>query len=88
MDDSPPPPAAPRPRPTPVSGPFWEALAQGRLVLQHCSRCGTWAHYPRLRCPHCLSDALVWEEVAASGTIYAMTVARTPTAAPFASDVP
>lgn len=82
------PPVPPRPRPTPVSAPFWEALAQDRLVLQHCGGCGAWAHYPRLRCPRCLSAALVWEEVPAHGAIYAMTVARTPTAALFASEVP
>ena len=88
MADASPPAAVPRPRPTPVSAPFWEALADDRLVLQRCSRCGTWAHYPRLRCPRCLSDALDWEEVAARGTIYAMTVARVPTAPPFASEAP
>ena len=83
-----PPPAPPRPRLTPVSAPFWEALTDDRLVLQRCSRCGTWIHYPRLRCPRCLSDHLGWEEVPARGTIYAMTVARTPAAAPFSSEVP
>lgn len=80
--------APPRPRPTPVSAPFWDALAEDRLVLQRCGRCSAWAHYPRLRCPRCLSQEMGWQEVPAQGTVYAMTVARVPTAAPFAGQVP
>ena len=78
----------PRPRPTPLTEPFWEALGRDRLVVQRCRGCGTWAHYPRVRCPGCLGADLVWEEVEARGTVYAMTVARAPTAPPFAGETP
>lgn len=78
----------PRPRPTPLTEPFWEALGQERLVVQRCRACGTWVHYPRVRCPGCLGEDLVWEDVEARGTIYAMTVARAPTAPPFAGETP
>jgi len=81
-------PAKPRPRATPVSEPFWEGLQAGVLRLQRCGDCRTWVHYPRLRCTACLSDNLTWEEVEASGTLYAATIARQATAAPFADEVP
>lgn len=78
----------PRPRPTPVSEPFWDGLRAGQVRVQHCADCGAWVHYPRWHCPQCLSERLSWEEVAARGTIYAMTVARQATAEVFADEVP
>lgn len=78
----------PRPVPTPVSQPFWDALRDERVVLQRCDECATWVYYPRVRCPGCLSDHLTWTEVAGRGTVYTFTVAVQPTAPPFADEVP
>jgi uncharacterized protein len=78
----------PRPRPTPVTAPFWDALRAERIVVQRCAACGGWVHYPRSRCSHCLSDALAWHEVSGGGTLYTFSVARQPTAPPFADEVP
>jgi uncharacterized OB-fold protein len=36
----------------------------------------------------CLSDELDWREVSGAGTVYTFTIARQPTAPPFADDVP
>ena len=78
----------PRPVPTPVTQPFWDALRDERVVVQHCDACGGWVHYPRSRCSHCLSDQLSFREVDAAATVYTYTVARQATAPPFADEVP
>jgi uncharacterized OB-fold protein len=78
----------PRPVPTPVSQPFWDALRDERVVLQRCDQCATWVYYPRRRCPHCLSERLTWTEVDGRGIVYTFTVAVAPTAPPFADEVP
>lgn len=78
----------PRPLPIPVTRPFWDALARGEVLLQHCAACGTWVYYPRIRCPHCLSDDLPWERVRGTGTVYTFTIGRQPTHPAFADDVP
>jgi uncharacterized OB-fold protein len=78
----------PRPQPTPVSQPFWDALRNERVDLQRCDDCGRWVYYPRARCPACLSDHLTWTTVEGRGTVYTFTVAEQPTALPFADEVP
>jgi uncharacterized OB-fold protein len=78
----------PRPQPTPVSQPFWDALRDGRVDLQHCDDCGRWVYYPRSRCPGCLSHHLTWTTVEGRGSVYTFTVAEQATAPPFADDVP
>jgi len=80
--------AKPRPQPTPVSQPFWDALRAERVDLQRCDDCGRWVHYPRSRCPACLSDRLTWTTVDGLGTVYTFTVAEQATAPPFADEVP
>ncbi len=57
-------------------------------MLQRCVSCDSWIYYPRVRCPTCLSDDLVWTLVSGHGRIATFTVARTPTAPAFADDVP
>jgi uncharacterized OB-fold protein len=78
----------PRPVPTPVSQPFWDALRGERVALQRCDECATWVYYPRARCPHCLSDRLTWTDVDGRATVYTFTVAVQPTAPPFADEAP
>ncbi len=79
---------APQVRPTPISRPFWDALAGEKLVLQRCDTCSSWVHYPRIRCPNCLSGRLSWHEVEPAGTLYAFSVAHHPTAPWFADTSP
>jgi len=78
----------PRPEPTPVSQPFWDALRAERVELQRCDECSRWVYYPRARCPACLSDRLTWTTVDGLGTVYTYTVAEQATAPPFADEVP
>ncbi|MDA1073810.1 MAG: OB-fold domain-containing protein [Proteobacteria bacterium] len=73
----------PMPRPTPTTEPFWQGLAERRVMLQQCSDCAAWIFYPRTHCSACLSPNLVWKEVSGEGEIYSFTIARRPTAPPF-----
>ena len=69
-------PTIPAPQPTPEVQPFWDAAAQGRLLIKRCAACGKLHHYPRAICPFCLSDATEWREASGRGTIYSYSVMR------------
>jgi len=64
------------PRATPESERYWDAAADGRLLLRECADCGLVYHYPRALCPDCLSDDVSWIEAAGRGTVYSYTVSR------------
>jgi uncharacterized protein len=66
----------PAPQPTPETQPFWDAAAQGRLLIKRCTACGEVHHYPRPLCPFCFSDATEWRESSGRGTIYSYSVMR------------
>ncbi len=80
--------ARPEVTPTPVSLPFWEGLANEKLLIQRCDSCRSWVYYPRLRCSSCLSDRLSWQEVAPEGVVYTFSIARHPIAPWFPADPP
>lgn len=60
----------PVPEPHGLSAPYWHALKENRLLVQHCSSCGAWQFGPEWVCHACHSLDLAWKEVAPSGTIY------------------
>jgi uncharacterized OB-fold protein len=66
----------------PENRPYFDAAAQGKLVLKRCAACGKLHFYPRAICPHCFSDRTEWHEAAGTGTIYSYSVMRQ--AIPFA----
>ncbi|MGE0878813.1 MAG: Zn-ribbon domain-containing OB-fold protein [Acidimicrobiia bacterium] len=80
--------AVPRPTITPLTQPYWDALHDHRVVIQRCSSCRHWVHYPRIRCPFCGGAELRFEEVSGNGTVYSFTVTRQATAPFFADEVP
>jgi uncharacterized protein len=80
--------APPRPVPTPTSAPFWDALHHDRIRIQRCGSCDAWVHYPRVRCPACLSDDIGWHAVSGRGRLLTWSVARRATAPMFADAVP
>jgi len=54
--------------------PYFEAAAQGRLIVQVCDECGT-ARYPVAdRCPNCGSRDWDWQESAGRGTVHSCLV--------------
>src|SRR6476660_7137952 len=78
----------PRPQPTPLSKPYWDAAADGRLVLQQCGACGKVRHYPRLICDACYSDAVTWKEATGRGRVHSWTVAHHAFHAAFKDELP
>ena len=65
---------APAPRINPESKQFWEATAEGRLLLRQCKDCETIIYYPRALCPECSSFNTDWIEASGNGEIYSFTV--------------
>ncbi|WP_156960536.1 Zn-ribbon domain-containing OB-fold protein [Amycolatopsis taiwanensis] len=78
----------PLPEPTPVSKPFWDALAEHRILIQYSPSSGRYVFYPRTLAPETLADDLEWREIAGDGTLYTYTVARRPTGPPWAEALP
>jgi uncharacterized OB-fold protein len=66
----------PLPNPTPITVGFWEAAQKGELVIQRCTPCRAWRHYPQAMCPHCHSLDWGWEPVSGRGVIHSYTIAH------------
>jgi uncharacterized protein len=78
-------------RPTPAGegeyGPWFEACAQGKLLIQRCDACGHRQWYPRAVCTSCAATPQ-WEEVSHRGTVYTFTIIRQYHAKPFGGELP
>lgn len=59
---------------TPEARPYWEAAAEGRLVVQYCERDDAYVFPPRVVCPYCYADSLVWRESEGTGSVFAYSV--------------
>lgn len=55
---------------------YFQLLAQGRFLIQHCQDCGHYVFYPRQLCRHCAGTALRFVEPKGTGTVYSTTVVR------------
>ena len=77
----------PLPIPTPLATPFFQAAAEGRLLVPRCPRDG-WFFYPRSRCPGCLGDDWEWQEASGRGEVHAFTVDRVGHDPSLAADIP
>ena len=80
--------AKPLPPINPGTQPFWDACAQGRLLLQRCGDCGHLQFYPRLLCAACGSRALGWAKAGGRGTVRTFTIIRRAVSAAFEPDAP
>ena len=65
-------PGLPRPVAAPdgLDAPYWEAIAEDRLVMQRCKDCGTWQWGPEWTCHNCHSFDLALDETPQTGRIY------------------
>ncbi|WP_243766760.1 Zn-ribbon domain-containing OB-fold protein [Streptomyces sp. GC420] len=72
------------------TGPYWDAAAEGRLLLRRCRAegCGRAHHYPREFCPYCWSEDTVWEPAGGRATLYTWSVVHLNDLPPFAARVP
>jgi len=78
----------PMPVKTPVSAPFWDALAEHTIRIQYSPSLGRYVFYPRILSPRTLADDLEWREISGKGTLYTFTIAMKPVSPHFAADVP
>lgn len=58
---------------SPELKPYWEGLAQGRLLLPHCLACGRAHWYPRGICPHCFGTELEARPASGQGVVRSHT---------------
>jgi uncharacterized OB-fold protein len=66
----------PAPPLNPEIQPYFDAAAQGRLLVKKCVICGQAHHYPRAICPFCGSDRTEWTPASGRGTVYSYSVMR------------
>ena len=66
----------PAPEANPETKPFWDAAAEGRLLIKKCVTCGQVHFYPRAICPFCGSDKTEWVNASGRGTVYSYSVMR------------
>ncbi|MET8503349.1 Zn-ribbon domain-containing OB-fold protein [Streptomyces sp. NPDC004787] len=68
--------------------PYWDAAAEGRLLIRHCTACDRPHHYPREFCPHCWSEAVEWREARGRAVLYTWSVVHRNDLPPFGERVP
>lgn len=78
------------PEPDAFTRPYWDAAAEGHLLLRRCRACGRAHHYPREFCPHCWSEPTdcVWERASGRATLYTWSVVHRNDLPPFGTRVP
>ena len=60
------------------AAPFFAGAREGKLRLQRCRACGTWAFPLRTRCQACGSSAMQWRDASGRGTIFSHAVLHRP----------
>ncbi|MEU0830791.1 Zn-ribbon domain-containing OB-fold protein [Streptomyces sp. NPDC005969] len=76
------------PEPDDFTRPYWDAAAEGHLLLRRCRACGAAHHYPREFCPTCWSEDVDWERASGRATLYTWSVVHRNDLPPFGSRVP
>jgi len=57
-----------------IGAPFWQAAANGRLVVPLCAGCDRRFYVPEPVCPHCLSSDWTYVDSPGTGSIYSFSV--------------
>jgi uncharacterized protein len=78
----------PRPILDELSRPYWDAAANGRLLIQRCTACGRYQWYPRVLCTSCHATSLEYVPAAGNGRIHTYTVLEKTANPEFAADLP
>ncbi|MFG3285361.1 Zn-ribbon domain-containing OB-fold protein [Streptomyces sp. NPDC048111] len=76
------------PEPDAFTRPYWDAAAEGRLLLRHCAACDRPHHYPREFCPYCWSEDVHWSPASGRATLYTWSVVHRNDLPPFGERVP
>ena len=59
------------PEPTEATRPFFDGAKEGKLRLQVCTACDTWAYPLTAICSNCGSTEITWRDATGRGTVYA-----------------
>lgn len=70
------------------TAPYWEATAQGRLLIKRCRACAEPYFYPRNHCPRCWSLDTEWIEASGRGAVYTFTIVYQNDLPPFRDRLP
>lgn len=76
------------PVPDSETAPYWEAAAEGRLIVKRCTACGHTFLYPRSACPRCWSTDTEWVTSSGRGSVYSFTVVHRNDLPPFRDRLP
>jgi len=58
----------------PETAPFWKGTADGKLLVQACTKCGYLRWPPGPMCNECLSTETAWKEISPTGTLWSYAV--------------
>ena len=64
----------PLPQPAPHAEPFFDALREGRLVVQRCVSCRALTHPPRALCAACHKTTFEWAPMSGKGVVHSYVV--------------
>jgi uncharacterized OB-fold protein len=78
----------PLPAITELTGPFWSAAKERRLLLQRCDDCQAYRFPPEVACVRCGSRRTTWTPVSGRATLYTWTIAHPPLLPFFAERAP
>jgi uncharacterized protein len=78
----------PTPQPDDTTRFYWDAAADGRLVLQRCTSCDRLQFPPDVVCTYCQSEHLDHAELSGRGILYSFAVMDRPFHPGFVSCVP
>lgn len=78
------------PQTDPFTRAYWDAAAEGRLLIRRCQAdgCGAAHHYPREFCPYCWSEDVVWEAAGGRATLYTWSIVHLNDLPPFRDRLP
>lgn len=68
--------------------PYWDAAADGVLLIAKCEDCGKVHHYPRPFCPSCWSENVIGIESSGRGTLYTYSTVYVNDLHPFKERLP
>ena len=67
---------------------YWDAAADGRLLIARCGSCERVHHYPRVICPYCWSDDVTAVEASGRATLYTYSTIYVNDLPPFRDRLP
>lgn len=71
-----------------LTEPYWDAANYGRLLVQRCTTCQRFQHYPRPHCTHCGALTMEWTQADGRGVVHTYTVIYRNDAPGFVDELP